>query len=61
MMDMMRPTRTRHVSWRGLLHMAVALAIAASCAAPAGSVQVDPMIGRYRVSGGGGTIPILTR
>ena len=39
--------------------MAVILAIAASCAGPGSSKQVDPMIGRYRVSGGGGTIPIL--
>jgi len=60
MMDLMRPTRTSHVSWRGLLQIVVVLVIAASCAAPAGSGQVDPMIGRYRVSGGGGTIPILT-
>lgn len=40
--------------------MTVALLIAASCASPASPGPVDPMVGRYRVSGGGGTIPILT-
>jgi phosphate transport system substrate-binding protein len=60
MMDTQRPTRPRQLPWRGLLQIAVMVAIAASCAAPAGTSQVDPMIGRYRVSGGGGTIPVLT-
>ena len=41
--------------------MMVVLALAATaCAGPASTTQVDPMIGRYRVSAGGGTIPILT-
>lgn len=47
-----------------MLRLAVILALAAtSCAAPAPAAtttQPDPMIGRYRVSGGGGTIPLLT-
>ena len=55
-----RAARSLHVWWQSLLEMVVVLAIAASCAAPAGTGQVDPMIGRYRVSGGGGTIPVLT-
>ena len=60
MVDPLRPTRTSLLSWRGLVQIVAVLVFAASCAAPASSGPVDPMIGRYRVSGGGGTIPILT-
>ena len=41
--------------------MAVVLALAASSCAPAtNTAQVDSMLGRYRISAGGGTIPVLT-
>ena len=55
----------RHGIWarHGLLRVAVVLMVAASaCSTPAGTTttQVDPLVGRYRVSGGGGTIPAIT-
>src|SRR5437588_3071349 len=48
--------------WVRLIQLAViTLLLAGACSAPAGSsAQVDPLIGRYRVSGGGGTIPVIT-
>ncbi len=57
----MRPSRLRNSPWRRVLQLAVILALAASSCAPATkTVQVESMIGRYRISAGGGTIPILT-
>lgn len=51
----------RHARWLVLLHLAVIGAlILGACAAPAATTQVDPLSGRYRVSGGGGTIPLIT-
>jgi len=48
--------------WRRLIQLAViTLLVAGACSAPAAtSPQVDPLPGRYRVSGGGGTIPVIT-
>lgn len=48
--------------WRGRIRLVViALLLASACSAPAASSpQIDPLIGRYRVSGGGGTIPVIT-
>lgn len=60
MMDTIRPTRPRRSRWIRLLQMAAVVALVTACGAPAATSQVDPMIGRYRVSAGGGTIPILT-
>jgi phosphate transport system substrate-binding protein len=40
--------------------LAVISTVVATACAPSGGTPVDPMIGRYRVSAGGGTIPILT-
>jgi phosphate transport system substrate-binding protein len=63
MMHTIRPTRPRNSSWARILQIAVVLTLTASvaaCGTPATTKQVDPMIGRYRVSAGGGTIPVLT-
>ena len=62
MMHIVRPTELVHSGGARLLQLAVILALAASaCGAPGTTAnQVDPMIGRYRVSAGGGTIPVLT-
>ena len=62
MMDTMRADRLRNSPGRRLLQLAVILALAASSCAPASNTttQVDSMIGRYRISAGGGTIPVLT-
>jgi len=48
--------------WRRLIQLAViTLLVAGACSAPAATTpQVDPLIGRYRVSGGGGTIPVIS-
>lgn len=48
--------------WCRLIQLAViTLLVGSACSAPAAtSPQVDPLIGRYRVSGGGGTIPVIT-
>ena len=48
--------------WRRLIQLAViTLVVGSACSAPAAtSPQVDPLLGRYRVSGGGGTIPVIT-
>lgn len=57
MMHAIRPTPVLRSRWGGRLQLAVILvSVMAACAAPTAS----PMIGRYRVSAGGGTIPILT-
>jgi phosphate transport system substrate-binding protein len=50
----------RQPGWRRILHLAVVSAVLGACAAPAATSQVDPLAGRYRVSGGGGTIPVIT-
>ncbi len=61
MMHINRPTRPSKSPWGRLIQMMVVLALAASaCGSPSPASQVDPMIGRYRVSAGGGTIPVLT-
>ena len=51
-----------HSQWFRLVHVVVVGGLlAAACASPvAGTKPVDPLAGRYRVSGGGGTIPALT-
>ena len=59
MMDTKQRREPLRVPWRGILRMAIVLLVAVSCTAPASSGVVDPMVGRYRVSGGGGTIPVL--
>lgn len=48
--------------WSALIKVAAtALLLASACSAPAATTpHVDPLIGRYRVSGGGGTIPVIT-
>lgn len=48
--------------WRRLIRLvAITLLLASACSAPAASSpQVDTLIGRYRVSGGGGSIPVIT-
>ena len=53
---------TLHRSWGArLIQMAVVAVLAASaCAAPAANTQVGSLGGRYRVSAGGGTIPVIT-
>jgi len=38
----------------------LAIALIAGCSAPAPASKGDPLGGRYRVSGGGGTIPVIT-
>jgi len=56
--------RIRHLRWSPLLGvLVVAGLVFGACAAPAGSgASGSPtsLAGRYRVSGGGGTIPVLT-
>jgi len=39
--------------------VAVLAVVATSCAAPATTTKADPLVGRYRVSAGGGTIPVI--
>ncbi len=52
--------RGRGSSITTLFGLVVALAVVAtSCAAPAATTKVDPLVGRYRVSAGGGTIPVI--
>ena len=56
-------TDDRRRAPRGFLGLAIILAVAVgACGTPAGTTtaQVDPLSGRYRVSGGGGTIPAIT-
>ncbi|HEV2249839.1 MAG TPA: substrate-binding domain-containing protein [Candidatus Limnocylindria bacterium] len=55
-------TNRRSSALARLASVAVALAIATSaCGTTATKTQVDPLSGRYRVSGGGGTIPEITK
>lgn len=42
------------------LWLPLALVLIVSCSAPAAETKADPLAGRYRVSGGGGTIPVIT-
>lgn len=61
MMHTIRTTKPRRSTWTAILQVAVILSLVSACAAPATTTtQVDPLIGRYRVSGGGGTIPLIT-
>ena len=56
-----RLARVRRSALAGLLQVAVIAALLATACAPAATAPpVDPLIGRYRVSGGGGTIPLIT-
>ncbi len=55
-----RPIRPSKSRWDRLIQMMVVVAVAASACGPAPASQVDPLIGRYRVSAGGGTIPAIT-
>jgi phosphate transport system substrate-binding protein len=62
-MHILEATHVRRSVWPVLLQLAVicALIVVAGCGAPPPAAKaVDPMIGRYRVSAGGGTIPVLT-
>jgi len=53
--------RARQLSTRVFGPLVVLAVVAAACGGPAAPVtQVDSLSGRYRVSGGGGTIPAIT-
>ena len=56
--------RARRSPWPQLVPLMLVVAVAlAACAAPSGTGASGPPVslaGRYRVSGGGGTIPVLT-
>ncbi|MEP7003710.1 MAG: phosphate ABC transporter substrate-binding protein [Chloroflexota bacterium] len=60
MNHIIRPTRPSTSPWGRVIQMMAVLAFAASACSPAPASQVDQLIGRYRVSAGGGTIPVLT-
>jgi phosphate transport system substrate-binding protein len=62
MMYDVRLARVRRSALARVLQVAViAGLLATACAAPAATTpQIDPLSGRYRVSGGGGTIPLIT-
>jgi phosphate transport system substrate-binding protein len=61
MMHTIRTTMlSRSVRFAVLQMAVIAGLLASACAAPAATTQVDPLIGRYRVSAGGGTIPVIT-
>ena len=42
-----------------VLGILIAVLLLVGCAAPAAAPKADPLVGRYRVSGGGGTIPLI--
>jgi phosphate transport system substrate-binding protein len=55
-------TKLRRPAWLDAIAVAgIAILIAGACGTPAPpAAQVDTLSGRYRVSGGGGTIPLIT-